>query len=163
MSSTATISSRTSDLDLAQHAVNWHPATLHVARAARSRTPLLAGAALGVLAVLAIGGDVFGWRWTGFHGNTLWDWLRLFILPVVLAVLPTWLRTRESHERLWRLAIGAIMVGFAVTIIGGYALDWRWTGFHGNTVWEWLQLLIVPFVLPAALLHINARLGHDGS
>ena len=34
-----------------------------------------------VLVVLALGGYLRGWDWTGFKGNTLWDWLHLLVLP----------------------------------------------------------------------------------
>ena len=35
---------------------------------------------------------------------------------------------------------------------GGYALRWSWTGYPGNTLWDWLQLLLLPLVVPAILL-----------
>jgi hypothetical protein len=46
-----------------------------------------------------------GWRWTGFHGKTLWDWLQLLIVPLVLALAAFGLnaaqadRDREQDER----------------------------------------------------------------
>ena len=44
-----------------------------------------------VIIVVLIVIGVFIWTgytrsWTGFEGKTLWDWLELFIVPVVLAV-----------------------------------------------------------------------------
>jgi uncharacterized protein YjbI with pentapeptide repeats len=36
--------------------------------------------------------------WTGFAGKTLWDWLDLFIIPLVLAVIAFWLN-RSQKER----------------------------------------------------------------
>jgi hypothetical protein len=58
---------------------------------------------LGVFAVVAIGGYVWKWGWTGFEGNTLWDWLHLLFLPVVVptVLLPAALgltRTRLVPE-----------------------------------------------------------------
>ena len=38
------------------------------------------------LIVALIGSYAFGWQWTGFADATLWDWLRLAIVPVSLAV-----------------------------------------------------------------------------
>ena len=35
--------------------------------------------------------------------------------------------------------------------IGGYALQWHWTGYAGNTVWGWLGILL-PLVFPTLLL-----------
>src|SRR5438128_9059503 len=36
--------------------------------------------------MLIILGYIFSWSWTGLHGRTLYDWLQLLIIPVVLAV-----------------------------------------------------------------------------
>jgi ABC-type glycerol-3-phosphate transport system permease component len=52
-----------------------------------------------VLVVLALGGYLRGWDWTGFKGNTLWDWLHLLVLPVTLAFLPLWMQTRTRESR----------------------------------------------------------------
>jgi hypothetical protein len=115
-------------------------------------------AALAVaFALLVVGGYALGWRWTGFQGNTLWDWLELLALPVVIAALPLWFATHKRFEGRWQLAGITVLVVFAVIVVGGYALDWRWTGFHGNTLWDWLRLLLVPFVLPATLAWFSAR------
>jgi hypothetical protein len=46
-------------------------------------------------------------------------------------------------------------------VVAGYALDWRWTGFRGNTFWDWLHLLLVPFLLPAAVTWLSARTRED--
>jgi hypothetical protein len=47
--------------------------------------------------------------------------------------------------------IAALAIGWIVTVIGGYALRWRWTGYPGNTLWDWLAMLL-PLVFPAILL-----------
>jgi hypothetical protein len=44
-----------------------------------------------------------------------------------------------------------------IALIGGCALDWGWTGFRGHALWDRLRLLLVPFVLPAALAWFSAR------
>ncbi|HEY5202468.1 MAG TPA: hypothetical protein VIJ31_16330 [Acidothermaceae bacterium] len=107
--------------------------------------------------VLVIGGYTLGWTWTGFPGNTFWDWLELLALPVVVAFLPLWFETHATMAREWRLVAGALLVGFVVVVIGGYRLHWAWTGFEGNTFRDWLSLLIVPFLLPASLAWFAAR------
>ncbi|MGA8635514.1 MAG: hypothetical protein WB805_11720 [Candidatus Dormiibacterota bacterium] len=107
--------------------------------------------------VLIVGGYAFNWGWTGFKGNTLWDWLGLLALPVVVASLPLWFATNERFEARWRVVGLAGLAIFVVVVVGGYALDWAWTGFRGNTLWDWLRLLMVPFVLPAALAWFSAR------
>ena len=36
--------------------------------------------------------------WTGFAGKTLWDWLDLFIIPLVLAVIAFWLNQSQKER-----------------------------------------------------------------
>jgi len=45
-----------------------------------------------------------------------------------------------------------VAVGLAVAVFGGYVWGWAWTGFQGNTLWDWLHLLILPLVFPTLLL-----------
>jgi hypothetical protein len=65
-----------------------HVDVLAVVRAAYRRHPrwmtVLALVAVAIL-VLAYGGYFLGWDWTGFKGNTFWDWLSLLITPVTIA------------------------------------------------------------------------------
>jgi len=104
---------------------------------------------------LVASGYGFRWRWTGFPGNKVWDWLHLLILPAVLALLPTWLATRRTRARRWRMVEAGLLLALIVLVIGGYWGHWSWTGFEGNKLWDWLQLLLVPFVLPAAAVAIR--------
>jgi hypothetical protein len=46
--------------------------------------------------------------------------------------------------------LGAAAV-LGVLVVGGYLLGWEWNGFTGNTLWDWINLLLVPFALPAAV------------
>jgi hypothetical protein len=121
----------------------------------RRRHTVAFGGAVGLVAVCALGGYLGGWAWTGFRGNTLWDWLHLLVLPVVLALLPLWLRTHTRLELVWVVALGLAGLVFVVLVLGGYVLGWAWTGFRGNTLWDWLELLVVPFVLPVVLLQLS--------
>ena len=121
----------------------------------RRRHTVAFGGAVGLVAVCALGGYLGGWAWTGFRGNTLWDWLHLLVLPVVLALLPLWLRTHTRLELVWVLALSLAGLVFVVLVLGGYVLGWAWTGFRGNTLWDWLELLVVPFVLPVVLLRLG--------
>lgn len=112
--------------------------------------------ALGILvvafAVLVALGYGLNWRWTGFPGNTLWDWLELLLLPAVVIAWPV---LREQVDRLGAVHVAGLAsaaVGLGVLIAGGYGLHWSWTGFAGNTLWDWLQLLLLPFVLPCLVL-----------
>ena len=56
----------------------------------------------------------------------------------------------------------AAALGLLLAIIGGYYFNWKWTGlsryaYSKKTLWDWLQLLIVPAVLAGAALLFNDR------
>jgi hypothetical protein len=105
-------------------------------------------------------------NWTGFPHKMLWDWLGLILLPVALTstMALTSSRVRSSKARSLRPyqkgLIVALAVGWIVTLIGGYLLHWRWTGyappkFTGyapHKLWDWLTLLLAPLVVPTILL-----------
>jgi uncharacterized protein YjbI with pentapeptide repeats/flagellar basal body-associated protein FliL len=67
-------------------------------------------------------------------------------------------RTQRTRKRiLWTVGIvgilAAILGGACIFIRFAYVREWKWTGlvkdpdFHKRTLWEWLNLLIVPAVL----------------
>jgi hypothetical protein len=101
---------------------------------------------------LVVAGYLIPLNWTGFSGNTLWDWLELILLPVAVTsarFLPSALHSlRPYHNGV----IALIVLGWTVTIIGGYALSWYWTGYQGNTLWDWLGLLLLPLLVPIILI-----------
>jgi hypothetical protein len=39
---------------------------------------------------------VGNWKWTGFRGNTLWDWLHLLLLPLLLPMIVVPALTRRA-------------------------------------------------------------------
>jgi hypothetical protein len=50
------------------------------------------------------------------------------------------------------------VVALTVALIGGYEFHWTWTGVNpSDQLWDWLRLLLVPFVLPATLAWFSAR------
>ena len=68
--------------------------------------------------------------------------------------------TRELKRLTWKRVLVAIIVIFIVLEIGTYAFDWKWTGFQANnTVWDWLQLLLLPIALAAVPLWLMAEEG----
>jgi hypothetical protein len=118
---------------------------------------------LGVLAtaallVIAVGGYLLHWSWTGYLDSDstpptprpLWDWLNLLLQPLTLLLLPLWLRSR-SRGGSWLGVALVVAALFLVLVIGGYTMPWRWTGFTGNTASQWLGLFLVPFLLPVAV------------
>jgi len=66
--------------------------------------------------------------------------------------LRSWWQQIKQH----RLAIGVVVITlviFVALITIGYLFNW--TGFKGKTLWDWLQLLIIPFVLAVGGLWFN--------
>lgn len=126
------------------------------------RRHVVGAAAISALAVLLVGSYGGGWSWTGFRANgTLWDWLHLLLLPLAVVTLPLWFDAWQERRRWWArwwlwVLIGMAVV-FLVVTVGGYAFAWSWTGFQGNTLWDWLQLLLVPVVLPLVVFWLTHR------
>jgi hypothetical protein len=112
---------------------------------------------------LVIAGYLIPLTWTGFRGQNLWDWLSLILVPVALTTTMalTSSRVRSSKARLLRPyqkgLIVALAVGWIVTVIGGYLLQWTWTGYAGNDLWDWLGLMLLPLVFPTILLPASLK------
>ena len=99
-------------------------------------------------AVVVWGGYTGHWSWTGLTQNgTLWDWLKLLVLPLSLAALPLWLQSHQQMSVIRRWILAAVAVAFGILVAFGYSLHWTWTGFAGNTLWDWLELLLLPVVI----------------
>lgn len=63
------------------------------------------------------------------------------------------MRTEYPHR--WIIAgIGAAGGGIVI-IFAGYFFKWTWTGFFNKTLWDWMQLLIIPVVLAVGGLVYN--------
>jgi hypothetical protein len=103
-------------------------------------------------AVFVAAGYLIPLAWTGFPGNTLWNWFQLLLLPIAVAALGVWPSGRRSLRPYQRGVLAFAALGWVITIIGGYALRWNWTGYQGNTLWDWLGLLLLPLVVPTVLL-----------
>jgi hypothetical protein len=100
------------------------------------------------LTIALLGGYEFHWSWTGVKpSDQLWDLLHVIVLPVVLATLPIWYRTRQRWMMEWHVVFSVVGLAFVVLVVGGYAFNWGWTGFKGNTLWDWLELLALPVVV----------------
>lgn len=126
----------------------------------RHRQALAAGT--GAFLGLVLAGYLVPMHWTGFTGNTLWNWLELLLLPVVVATASVW-ATTWPPARPHLLATAVTAGTLAVLAIFGYTVPWHWTGFAGNTAWDWIKLLLLPIIVPVALLppvtrHLTDRL-----
>jgi hypothetical protein len=117
-----------------------------------SRTKSRSATAMGAFVVLVILGYTVPWGWTGFRGNTVWDWLKLVVLPLTVVLVPRIAELRRhwsSRHTIHTLVAAAL---FVAVVAGGYLGHWSWTGFTGNTLWDWLNLLFLPVLLPTVIV-----------
>jgi len=107
--------------------------------------------ALTGFAALVLAGYLVPWAWTGFTGNTLWDWLSLALLPLVIATSALW---RPPPPGTSRHVVSLTLTAIAASglVLAGYLVPWAWTGFTGNTAWDWIKLLLLPLLLPTLVL-----------
>jgi uncharacterized membrane protein len=105
-------------------------------------------------AALVIAGYLVPLNWTGFPGNTLWNWLELTLLPIALVSAPFLLALLRSfgENQMREIVVTFVAALWVLTIVGGYAWHWTWTGYQGNTLWDWLGLLLLPLLVPTVLL-----------
>jgi uncharacterized protein YjbI with pentapeptide repeats len=88
----------------------------------------------------------------------------------------SWRQQIKQHPVRLAVIIGAAMLGIAllVVLVLGYIFNWGWTGLgfyipptkdsnfqRGKTLWDWLQLLIIPAVLVAAGYVINLTISRS--
>jgi hypothetical protein len=117
----------------------------------RLRKVVLACAVVAFWVFVAVG-YLVPLNWTGFKGQMLWNWLTLIALPVTLVTLRAWPTTGREVRKTHITVFTVLGIAWLVTLIGGYVGSWSWTGYPGNTLWEWLQLLLLPIVFPTILL-----------
>ena len=136
------------------------PASAVVRLTASRQVRKSAAAALAVAAAVVLwGGYGRGWQWTGLPANNqLWDWLQILLLPVVLGTIPLWMQDRRyiSHGRRAGYAVAiAAWVGF---VIAGYLVpQLHWTGFTGQKLGDWLQLLLIPSAVAITTVLVSRR------
>lgn len=121
------------------------------------------GLAVTLFAVFVLLGYLAPLGWTGFRGQTLWDWMTLLLLPVAVLTVQAWPATGREINRLHFGVAGVLVVGLAATIIGGYESGWTWTGYQGNTLWDWLQLVLAPVAITTAVVPSLAKLASGGA
>jgi hypothetical protein len=113
--------------------------------------PVALGGVAVAMVVLLVGGYGAGWRWTGFEDNNqFWDWLHLLLLPVAFAIFPLWFRYGEHMSDARKLLLAVLVVAFAGFVVAGYLVPITWTGFSGQTLWDWLTLIVLPLTLITA-------------
>lgn len=95
--------------------------------------------------------------WTGFRGNTLWNWLELTLLPLAVATFRIWPNLVWGLTRLHKGTIATVSIAWVITVAGGYGAKWGWTGYPGNTLWDWLQLLLAPLLVPTVVVPATVK------
>jgi hypothetical protein len=116
------------------------------------RSKLIAITALVLFGLVVILGYAVPLSWTGFRGNTVWDWFNLIFLPLALVLIPWFVELRRSWQARHTVMTGLGLAIFLAFVLGGYLASWTWTGFTGNTLWNWMQLVILPLLVPTVIL-----------
>jgi uncharacterized membrane protein len=110
------------------------------------------GAAVLAFTAFALVGYLVPLHWTGFRGHTLWSWLTLIALPITIITVAVWPKTGRTFRPFYGVAAGALAAAWIVTVIGGYAAHWTWTGYPGNTLWDWVKLFLAPIAITTFLI-----------
>lgn len=118
------------------------------------RVRVLAVCVVVAFVALVVLGYVIPWNWTGFPGNKLWDWLGLILLPLVVASIRLWPEIRRRFAPRHAVAFTALVSALVALVLVGYLRPWTWTGFTGNTLWDWIQLLAVPVLVPTVVVPV---------
>ncbi len=71
-----------------------------------------------------------------------------------------WQKTSKTLDAVVILML-VVLIALVVVIILGYANNWNWTGLHGRTLFDWLQLLIIPAVLAVGGYLFNYTTGRN--
>jgi uncharacterized protein YjbI with pentapeptide repeats len=57
-----------------------------------------------------------------------------------------WKNTSKTLDAVIIISL-VILLALVMMIVLGYIYNWTWAGLHGKTLYDWLQLLIIPAVL----------------
>ena len=79
-----------------------------------------------------------------------------------------WQKNRKPVEVVGIIVACVLVIALIVAILGGYLFNWDWAGLvpyspptkesnfqRGKTLWDWLQLLIIPVVLAVIVYFFN--------
>jgi hypothetical protein len=88
------------------------------------------------------------------------------LLRIMVSWLRSWWQNTSKKRKIAQIIVLVVVVGLIVSFIGGYFFNWTWTGFgpytppasglqRGITLYEWLQLLIIPAALAFGIWWLN--------
>jgi hypothetical protein len=133
----------------------WIQRRGHISRTGRVTCALVISAFAG-LVVAGYGIPLF--EWTGFRDQKLWNWFELLLVPLAVATvrfLPSAIRSLRPYQK---GLVVLIALGWIITIIGGYAWGWEWTGYHVKALLDWLKLLLFPLLVPVIMIPAASQL-----
>jgi uncharacterized membrane protein len=110
------------------------------------------GTAILVFAGFVLAGYLAPLAWSGFRGQTLWNWMTLILLPLAVLTVKAWPSSGRDIKTFHIAVVAVVAVGLMVTVVGGYAGHWAWTGYQGNTLWDWLQLVLAPVAVTTVIV-----------
>ncbi len=84
----------------------------------------------------------------------------------MLSRLRSWWQKTSKKRKIVQIFVLVIVIGLIVSFIGGYFFNWTWTGFgpytpptsnfqRGKTLYDWLQLAIIPVALAFGVWWLN--------
>ncbi|MGD5691048.1 hypothetical protein QUT48_22720, partial [Xanthomonas citri pv. citri] len=73
--------------------------------------------------------------------------MQILMVPIAFAALPGVLRDHRAMHLERKLMMVGLVVTFVGFVIVSYIAPLDWTGFTGNTLWDWLSLLLLPIAI----------------
>ncbi len=83
--------------------------------------------------------------------------LHLLLLPLAFGLLPVMIDREIQLRRGHQVLATTLLVVFVAIVIAGYMMPWSWTGFTGNKLWDWLELLVLPLAIALSPLFDGLR------
>jgi uncharacterized membrane protein len=79
----------------------------------------------------------------------------------MLARLRSWWKNTSKTLDVVVILMLVVLLSVIVVSVLGYAYNLNWSGLHGKTFWDWLQLLIIPAVLAVGGYLFNYTTGRN--
>lgn len=83
----------------------------------------------------------------------IYYFILLIILGVIIAIL-----TDSIPNEFWKLVLVGILLLLIVAVVAltlNIVSNFKWSGFQKKSLWDWLQLLVVPLILAISAFYLN--------